>query len=165
MIFLTIGSHEPFDRLVRAVDDWAGAHGRGGDVFGQITARATYVPRNFEYVAALDPAGYAARCAEANLIVAHAGMGTILTALQTGTPALLLPRRGDLDETRNDHQMATARKFEGRAGLHVAMDEADLPALLDRLSTEGAGAYERLPLVAQPRLIGALRDFIFQGTS
>ncbi len=164
MIFLTIGSHEPFDRLVRALDNWAGATGQGDRVFGQITARADYTPQNFDHVATLTPADYGARCAEAELIVSHAGMGTILTALQTGTPALLLPRKGTLGETRNDHQIATAKKFEGRPGLRVVMDEVDLASALDATLSSATKSTDRLPPVADPHLIGALRDFIFRGS-
>lgn len=164
MIFLTIGSHEPFDRLVRALDVWAGQTGQGARVFGQITARAGHIPQHFEHVATLDPADYAARCAKAELIVSHVGMGTILTALQTGTPALLLPRKGALGETRNDHQIATAKKFIDRPGLSIVMEEADLGAALDQALAKPATASEtRLSPVADPRLTGALRDFIFRG--
>lgn len=163
MIFLTIGSHEPFDRLVRALDAWAGASGSGVRVFGQITARAGYIPEHFDHVATLTPAEYEARCTEAALIVSHAGMGTILTALQTGTPALLLPRRGNLGETRNDHQIATAKKFDGRPGLTMVMDEADLPAALDTALATGDTGAERLAPVAEARLTDAIRNFIFEG--
>jgi len=163
VIFLTIGSHEPFDRLVRAMDDWAGVGAQGDRVFGQITARANHIPRHFDHVATLTPAEYGARCAQADLIVSHAGMGTILTALQTGTPALLLPRKGSLGETRNDHQIATAKKFEGRPGLSVVMDETDLPAALDRALSEMARSAARLAPVAEARLTDALSAFIFEG--
>lgn len=165
MIFLTIGSHEPFDRLVRAVDDWAGASGQRARVFGQITARASHIPAHFEYVANLDPVDYARCCVEAEFIVSHAGMGTILTALQTGTHALLLPRKGSLGETRNDHQIATAQKFESRPGLTVVMDETGISGALDRLLAGERVMAPRLPPVAQPQLTDALRAFIFQECS
>ena len=164
MIFLTIGSHEPFDRLVRAVDAWAGASGQGARVFGQITDRAGHIPQNFEHVAKIGPEDYTRRCTEADLIVSHVGMGTILTALSVGTPALLMPRRGHLGETRNDHQVATARHLSDRPGLHIAETEDDLPALLDRLRDgTGAAPSDRLSPVADPQLTTALREFIFRG--
>ena len=161
MIFLTIGSHEPFDRLVAAVDDWAAARGAGDRVFGQITARAGYLPKNFEHVPTLSPAEFGTRCEAAELIVSHAGMGTILTALQTATPALLLPRKGSLGETRNDHQLATAEKFAGRPGLTVVMEETDLGAALDRCLAEASTGAAPLSPVADPALTDALHDFIF----
>ncbi len=167
MIFLTIGSHEPFDRLVSALDSWAGTSGQGGQIFGQITSRANHIPQYFEHVATLDPDDYNRRCAEAALIVSHVGMGTILTALSTGTPALLLPRRGHLGETRNDHQLATARHLGDRRGLYIADTEDDLPDLLDSLTAKSGEAVppEGLSPVADPRLTSALRDFIFKGQS
>ena len=65
MIFLTLGTHEPFDRLVRAVDAWCAETGRGAEVFGQITAHPGYAPKSFDWVAALPPEDYRARCREA----------------------------------------------------------------------------------------------------
>ena len=162
MIFLTIGSHEPFDRLVRALDAWAGASGREARVFGQITARARYIPEHFDHVATLTPAEYAAHCADARLIVSHAGMGTILTALQAGTPALLFPRRASLGETRNDHQIATAKKFYGRQGLTFVMDQAELPHALDAALASGGSGAKPLSSVAEVRLTDAIRNFIFK---
>ena len=37
MILVTVGSQEPFDRLIIAVDEWAASSGRS-DVFAQIAA-------------------------------------------------------------------------------------------------------------------------------
>ncbi|MCP4308897.1 MAG: hypothetical protein GY788_29295 [bacterium] len=164
MIFLTIGSHEPFNRLVKAVDVWAGDAGNGSAVFGQITSRARHIPEHFQYVASMEPSDYARRCSQADLIISHVGLGTIITALTFGTPALLMPRRGHLGETRNDHQVATARHLGDRPGLYIAETEDDLPALLDKLTSMGGAARssDGLSPVADARLTGALRDFIFR---
>lgn len=165
MIFLTIGSHEPFDRLVRAVDEWRAGTDRDVEVFGQITARAAHKPKSFEWVETLPPAEYQARCREASLIVSHAGMGSIITALTFGKPILILPRRGHLQETRNDHQYATAEKFVGREGVWVALEEVELPALLDRLVDETPAERDGVSAFAGPELIDAVRDFIHAGAA
>lgn len=109
MIFLTLGTQLPFDRLVRAVDEWCGARGRD-DVFGQIAdpGDTGYRPQHFDWVAHLPPEDYTTRFASARLIVAHAGMGSIITAMERGKPIVLMPRRADLGEHRNEHQLATA---------------------------------------------------------
>jgi len=44
--FATVGSQEPFDRLIRAVDEWAVLHGRS-DVFAQI-GDSTYCPEHIK---------------------------------------------------------------------------------------------------------------------
>lgn len=160
MIFLTIGTHEPFDRLVRAVDDWCDATGRGAEVLGQITDRGAYTPRNFDWVAKLDAAAYRARCEAAPFIISHAGMGSIITAMTFGKPIVVLPRRGHLGETRNDHQYATAQRFGARPGVHVAMEEGALPDLLNKVAGNGSAGGATLGAHAEERLIEALRNFI-----
>ena len=40
----------------------------------------------------MSPEEYQRRFAEADLIVGHAGMGTIIAALELGKPLLMLPR-------------------------------------------------------------------------
>ena len=162
MIFLTIGTHEPFDRLVRAVDEWCAARGRA-DVFGQITDRAIYLPRHFEHVGQMAPAAYRDACERADFLVAHAGMGAIITALTLAKPIVVMPRRGHLGETRNDHQFATAAKLGAKPGIHVAETEAELPAVLDRLAAgAGAAAAPAIGPFAEERLIFALRGLIEQ---
>ena len=118
MIFVTVGTQLPFDRLIAAVDAWAGETGVG-DVFAQIGPTA-YVPRHIEFAQFIPPAECAQRMREADAIVAHAGMGTILNALQLGKPLLVMPRRASLGEHRNEHQSATARRFEELGSVAVA---------------------------------------------
>lgn len=164
MIFVTIGSHEPFDRLIRAVDEWCAATGRGAEVFGQITDRAGYLPEHFPSVAKVSPENYRTRCREADLIVSHAGMGSIITALTYGKPIVVLPRRGHLNETRNDHQYATARRLGSRPGIHVALVEGEIAALLTCFvnRTEAIPPVDGIGCQADSRLIGAIRRFILQ---
>ena len=77
---------------------------------------------------------------EATLVVAHAGTGTIIECMLRGKPVIVMPRSASLHETRNDHQFATARRFQARGGVFVAWDETELPTLLDRASTLTGGA-------------------------
>ena len=163
MIFLTIGTHEPFDRLVRAVDEWCGACGRT-DVFGQITDRAGYIPRHFEHVGQMMPPTYREMCDTADFLIAHAGMGAIITALTLAKPIVVMPRRGHLAETRNDHQFATALKLGMKPGIHVAETEVELPAVLDEIAG-GVGLAEAPAIgrFAEDRLISALRSLVELG--
>ena len=159
MIFLTIGSHEPFDRLVQAVDHWA-ATVKGVEVFGQITDRGVYRPNNFEWTAYLDADKYRKACDRAEFLVAHAGMGSIITAMDLAKPIVIMPRRGHLHETRNDHQYATARQFRGKTGIFVADDETELAAEIDKARAATAEARERPKTpFAQERLIIFLADY------
>lgn len=146
----------PFDRLIRAVDCWAAARGRL-DVFAQI-GTTEFRPSHIEFAPMLQPDEFRAKVRDSSVLVAHAGMGSILTALEAGKPILVMPRRGDLMETRNDHQVATATQFRSLGHVAVAMDENELPAHLDRLGSLAAGA--PISKAASPRLLSAVRAFI-----
>lgn len=148
----------PFDRLVRAVDSWARENGRD-DVFAQI-GDGGWVPESIESSPFLDPQAFAERCHSASVIVAHAGMGTILSALHAGKPLLVMPRRASLGEQRNEHQLATARHMEKQGKVTVAFDEDALHHRLNNLEE-----LESRPVIgpyASQDLINGLRDFIFQ---
>jgi len=69
VIFLTVGSQLPFDRLVRAVDEWAAT--RGKEVVGQVGA-SKLNPRRIAAVPNLDSQEFAKKMQEATAIVSHA---------------------------------------------------------------------------------------------
>lgn len=163
MIFLTIGTHEPFDRLIRAVDGWCAARGTGAQVFGQITEPkpGAYRPQHFDWVARLSPQEYDRRFAAAGLIVSHAGMGSILTALHHAKPIVVMPRRGHLRETRNDHQFTTVRMLGNRPGIFVAEDETCLGSVLDlALATAQKPQAAPIAALANSDFTQALRAFL-----
>jgi UDP-N-acetylglucosamine transferase subunit ALG13 len=156
VIFVTVGTQVPFDRLVAAVDSWAGAQ-VGRPVFAQI-GPTDLRPRHIESRNFISPAECRERIREAKVVVGHAGMGTILTALELGTPVLVMPRRAALGEHRNDHQLATARWYAEVGGVSVAFDEGELVQKLDEVERLAGG--ERISQYASDGLIGALRSFI-----
>ncbi|MBS3962061.1 MAG: glucuronosyltransferase [Sandarakinorhabdus sp.] len=161
MIFLTIGTQEPFDRLVKAVDGWAGAHSM--PVFGQLGALKpeSYRPVNFAFEQFLGADVYQEKLDACQMLVAHAGMGSIISALTRSKPILIMPRRASLGEHRNEHQLATAHKFRDRPGVHVAFEEGDVGGLIDRLLRADSTTWASdLPHEASPELIAALRFFI-----
>lgn len=156
MIFLTVGHQMPFDRLVRAVDEWAQGRERA-DVFAQI-GEGDYWPSAFPAAPFLTPLQFEQRLEQASAIVSHAGTGTIIAALQLGKPLLVLPRRADLEETRNDHQRATADHFGGGGQVLVAPDEDAVGPMMDELETfVPAGKLDR---AASPELLSRINAFI-----
>ena len=169
MIFLTVGTQLPFDRLVAAVDAWA-ARGRA-EVFGQISdpGPTGYRPRHFPWVADLAPAEFEARFRAATHIVGHAGMGTIIGALGAGKPLLVMPRRAHLGEQRNDHQFATVQRLctrpeIARTGILAAFEAGEVGARIDALLAAGTGGDgpggAPIARFAEKRLTDAIRAAI-----
>jgi UDP-N-acetylglucosamine transferase subunit ALG13 len=156
MIFVTVGTSTPFDRLIRAIDEWAGLHHRD-DVFAQI-GLSDYRPKNIEAVKLLNPPDFSGHFNAAQFVVAHAGMGSIITALEIGKPLVIMPRRAHFGETRNDHQFATANQFKAQRGIIVALDEEELIHKLDQ--AEIVPVASQIGAQASPSLISAVRAFI-----
>jgi UDP-N-acetylglucosamine transferase subunit ALG13 len=156
MIFVVVGTQEPFDRLIRAVDRWAGETGYK-EIYGQIS-RAAYLPTNFSYTVFIEPEQFIDKFRSADVIVGHAGMGTIIQALQFSKPIIVMPRLSGYHETRNDHQVSTAKSF-GRLGYVMDVySEEDLFNALNRIDSIkpskpiGSGASENL--------LASIREFI-----
>ena len=129
MIFATVGTQLPFPRFVKALD--AIAKEGAEDIIvqcGPCTQNAEHLSRRPH----LTPAAFADHFKRARLVVAHAGIGTILSAKRYAKPLIIYPRRYDLGEHRNDHQLATAEQLQKLEGLYVAWTDDDLVELLSR---------------------------------
>ncbi len=156
MIFVTVGTMFPFDRLIAAMDAWAAAH-PGEEALAQI-GNGRLEPAHMRWVRRLGPAEYGAAIEGAGLIVAHAGIGSVVSAGEHGRPVVLLPRRAGLGEHSNDHQLDTALRLHGRPGVFVAEDETRLAACIE--AARAAAGPASVPRAAPPDFLARLRDFV-----
>lgn len=154
MIFVTIGTQLPFDRLIRIIDDLAPQMNE--EVIAQVY-KCGFKPKNIKTVDFIAPDEFNNIFDKARLIISHAGMGTILSALQKGKPIIVFPRIAAMGEHRNEHQMATARKFKELGSVNVAMNEEELKAML--LNGEQT-ALQHIGNSASPSLIQSIEEFI-----
>ncbi len=154
-IFVTVGTQLPFDRLVKQVDWWAGSN--HCTVFAQI-GRTQMQPRNIEWRDFLEVEEANERIRSADLLITHAGMGTILTRLETGKPLIVMPRIASLGEHRNDHQLATVRRLGHLPLITVIRDERHMEEALQsfepQVDAQGIGA------AASQSLVTAIRQFV-----
>ena len=158
MILVTIGSMFPFDRLVRAMD--ALAAGWEEEVLAQIGDGA-YEPRHMRFVRKLPREEFIATIARADLVVGHAGMGTVITAGEHGKAIVIMPRRASLGEHTNDHQVDTAGWLGGRRGIFVAEDETALAPTIAR--ARAPGRLESIGARAPEAFLARIRAFAGKG--
>lgn len=121
MIYVTVGSHyQGFDRLVRKMDEISGKIDE--KVIMQI-GQTKYRPLNAEY---FDFDGRSHEIErlnrEARIVVSHAGVGSIITALKQGTPIIVVPRLKRFNEVIDDHQMEIADAISDDQRVIVAYD-------------------------------------------
>ena len=154
MILVTVGTQLPFDRLVMTVDRWLADH-PDEQAVAQIASGKK--PEHMESVDFLTPARYEELAEQTQLMVAHAGTGSIFTATHFGMRLIIMPRRASLGEHRNEHQLATAKHFTRFRGIHVAQDEDVLTDMLNRWQ-DLEPAQSAAP--ASPSLIDRIGSFI-----
>lgn len=153
MIFVTVGSMFPFNRIIEVMDGWAQRHPEE-KVFAQI-GNGSYLPAHMQYERMVSPGIFRKLNEEADIIVAHAGMGSVITASELGKPIVLLPRLAALKEHTTDHQLHTARWLKGRSGIYVAEENGDLDAQID--AARLAKSYERLTKFAPKAFTDQIR--------
>ena len=158
MIFVTVGTQLAFPRLMDAMECWAACTDeRVVAQTGPDKRAGQGAWSHLEVQGHLAPARFDALFAAARVVVAHAGIGTILSARRHARPLVILPRRHALGEHRNDHQMATARAVADLPGVHVAWEAAEIAPLLSCPDLAPAGAGKS---PAREALIARLAAFI-----
>jgi UDP-N-acetylglucosamine transferase subunit ALG13 len=123
MILITCGTNEqPFDRLVAAAHDL----GDGEHLFVQ--HGASQVEHGFgEWVDFVSFDELADRMRDARVVISHAGVGSIILARRCGKVPIIVPRRADLGEAVDDHQVPLARRLHDRGLVELVENVADLP--------------------------------------
>ncbi|SKC18996.1 glycosyltransferase [Dyadobacter psychrophilus] len=158
MIFVTVGTQGPFDRLISIMDHLA------KDLpeisFVAQTSKGNYMVKNMKSFNFIDPIEFDKYFSSAKLIVSHAGMGTIISAMQYNKPIIVFPKLAKLGEHRNDHQLATAKKLERLNYLHVAYSEQMLREKILNLMRGELNPLHTVGNYASSELINSLQNFI-----
>ena len=163
MIFASVGSMLPFDRFVRAVDEWA-RDNPGEPVFIQI-GNGEYEPQHAPWERIVPYGDYRQRLETCSLFVAHVGMGSILQALELRKQMLLLPRQASLREHTTDHQLHTAARFGHVRGLRIVDDADALKAGMSQLLANPLPEAEGLPPFAPQAMTDNIAYFLRTGRS
>jgi UDP-N-acetylglucosamine transferase subunit ALG13 len=157
VIFATIGTTEPFDRLLGALDALTDEElvVQCGDSSAR-PSRATCI----DYVSFDELLEY---IRGARFVVSHAGVGTILAVIREGKRPIVVPRRAMFGEAVDDHQVELARRLDE---LRLVTCVEDPATLVDAMRS---AAPETRPLDdAHPRLVDELRQYVestVRGTS
>jgi len=160
LIFVTVGTLGPFDRLVRAVDELCGRGAIHEQVFAQ-AGKTSYHARHIQVVESLSRDAFDERMRRSSAVIGHAGMGTILKAIAIEKPLLVVPREKRFAEHVNDHQVATARRFAELQHVLACFDVRDLVTQIGLL--HGFRPAPRVPRSAQ--VSRRIREFLEQSVS
>ncbi|MCC7570190.1 beta-1,4-galactosyltransferase [Candidatus Micrarchaeota archaeon] len=122
-IFVTIGTALPFDRLIKELDDVTGKN--KWTVNAQI-GNSTCEPNNFKATFQfLKPSDLKKEIDSAEVVVMHAGVGTILDLINIDRKCVLVPRLKQFGEAVDDHQLQICKELE-KQGAVVCYDMENL---------------------------------------
>ena len=162
MIFLTVGTLFPFDRLVRAIDEAAADDLIEEEIIAQV-GTGGFQGRNIKCVEVLKKDEFDDHVRNASSLISHAGMGSITMSLNYNKPLLVMPRLKQYGEHVNDHQLGTAKKFEKLGHVLAAYDERQLPDKILKLKSFVAKPRECQPKKVADR-ISRFIEQIFNGS-
>lgn len=121
-IFVTVGTIRPY-RFDRLIDGLIACIPDDVEVRWQLgETRRADLP---SAASLLDAATFRKNIDWADVVVTHAGVGSILAVLDSGTSTVVIPRRGALNEHVDDHQTQIAADLS-RRGLCVVREADDV---------------------------------------
>ncbi len=123
MIFVATGTQFPFDRLIKYMDEWAAEHTE--NVFAQL-GNGAYQPQHLAWKRFVSLDEYNDKIRQATVFISHAGMGNIISAKEHGVPIIVINRKVELGEHRNDHQTEGLTWMAKITGVTTATTQAAL---------------------------------------
>ena len=123
MIFVTVGTHEqPFNRLVKAVDDLKRDGVITEDVIIQ-TGFSTYEPKYCHWSKLRPYKQMIENVKNARIVITHGGPASFIMPLQIGKTPIVVPRQHKFNEHINDHQVEFARNVSERMGTIIDVED------------------------------------------
>lgn len=125
MIFVTVGTHEqPFDRLVKAVDDLK----KNGVIIDEVimqTGFSTYKPKYCQCSKLLPYQQMIKNVADARIVITHGGPASFIVPLQVGKTPIVVPRQYRFCEHVNDHQVEFVRNVAQKMGTIIPVEDIE----------------------------------------
>lgn len=140
MILCTLGTQKfQMNRLIEAVNNLADTLDE--EIFIQ-TGNSTFVPTKCKHSAFVDKDKFQKMICESSLLITHAGVGSIMTALNAGKPVIVVPRRAIFHEHVDDHQVEIAEAFAGKGCVLYCEDVNDLQNFVTKSKTYNFQPYD-----------------------
>lgn len=125
MIFVTVGTENfQFDRLLRMIDEGVARRLIKDDIFVQI-GTTDYKPTSFKFIRFLAFNQMVEKITGADIVVSHAGVGSVLLSLSLGKIPIIIPRQKKFGEHLDDHQCEFARMMKRGKRVICVEDEND----------------------------------------
>ena len=142
MILVLLGTQDkPFNRLLDEVLKLIEKGKIKDDVVAQIGC-TKFSSDKIKTMSFVSREEYAKLIDEADLIISHAGVGTITDCIKKGKKVIVVPRLKKYKEHTNDHQIQITKEFVEKDYVLAAYDTKDLGKILKRIDKFKPNKYE-----------------------
>jgi UDP-N-acetylglucosamine transferase subunit ALG13 len=152
MIFVTVGySQYLFDRMIYSVDEIIlELEIKKSEVFFQI-GNSKYLPRSGSHVSYIDFAEMNRCVRTADLVISHAGVGSILLGLINNKKPIIFPRLKQYSEHVDDHQLQLAHRLKASGLVIYPSSPQELKLAIQRCYRGNEDPEPLLPQVTEER--------------
>ncbi len=161
MIFVTVGSSEEykFPRLLQIIDELCDEGViNGAEIVAQI-GYTNYEAKNYKTFDMTSDEEFKALVAQSDIIITHAGTGSVTSALKARKKVIIFPRRFEFKEHLDNHQLELADLFTSKGYTLCAMDKEELKEKIQTI-----GDFKPVEFVSSNRKINEIViNFIEKG--
>jgi len=127
-ILSLVGSTYPLDRLTKQVDELG--KDKKYEIFSQI-GESNYIPKNIRWSKFLAYKELQNKINWADIIISHAGAGSIIDVLASKKRLLLFPRLKQYGEAVDDHQLEICKAFAKKYRLQYTTKKIKIGKIVD----------------------------------
>lgn len=131
MIFITVGTQKfQFNRLLKEIDKLI-EEGFiiAENVFAQ-TGSSTYIPQNYSFKAFLTKEELNKQIEANDLIITHAGTGSIINSIKSRKKVIGIPRDAKFGEHVDNHQYEIVEQFENSSMIMAVKNIEELKSAI-----------------------------------
>ena len=143
--------YQGFERLIKKMDEIAGKIDE--KVIMQI-GHSKYLPKNAEYFDFANDQKIKELNRVARVVICHGGVGSIILALEQGTPIIAVPRLKKYREATHDKQLEIVNALAERGKLTAVYEVDELEKALRNIPAVS------VKVERDRRLVNALKEYI-----
>ncbi|MGE7683275.1 PssE/Cps14G family polysaccharide biosynthesis glycosyltransferase [Peribacillus simplex] len=156
MILVTVGTQKfPFDRLLKMVDELIDEKVIIDNVLGQV-GYSSYKPLYYNSFDFKPESEMNSMMKNADILITHAGVGSIITALQLQKKVIVVPRIKHYGEHVDDHQLEIAEAYYQKGFIALAKNKDQLAHLLKNVHDIKFQQYK----TEKSTILSSIQDFI-----
>ena len=134
MILVTLGSSNfQFDRLLKILDNLCKKNVICSDDLIVQIGKSSYKPQNYKILDLLNRDEYEKYVHKCDIMICHAGTGSVVPALKMGKKIIVFPRLSKYGEHIDDHQLDLCKIFTEQKYVLCAKNEKELEECIKKI--------------------------------